>query len=165
MAYQDTWAVCTKCGEQFIFRVEDQRRQAELGEEITPPELCPSCGGVTRREPERRSGERERRQEPRRERDRRSGERDRRPKPAAKKPPRATLADLGPGPHEGSVKWYDREKGYGFIVHSNGAELFFHRTGVAPGETPDFPDGVSVTYCIEESDKGPQAVDVERMDE
>jgi CspA family cold shock protein len=74
------------------------------------------------------------------------------------------LADLGPGPHEGSVKWYDSEKGYGFIVHPDGTELFFHRTGVAPGETPDFPDGVQVTYCVEDSDKGPQAVDVERMD-
>ena len=153
MAYQDTWAVCTKCGEQFVFRVEDQRRQAERSEEITPSELCPSCRGVTRAEPERRSGERERRPEPRRERSSR---------PAQK--PRKAAADLEPGPHEGSVKWYDREKGYGFIVHSNGDELFFHRTGLAPGESPDFPDGVQVTYCIEKTDKGPQAVDVERME-
>jgi CspA family cold shock protein len=144
MAYQDTWAVCTRCGRQFIFRVEDQRRQAEQGEEITPPELCPSCrassSGKRPREPERES--------------RAQPERSRESAPAV----------LGPGPHEGHVKWYDREKGYGFIVHPTGEEIFFHRTGIASGETPDFADGTQVTYCVEETEKGPQAVDVERMD-
>jgi len=71
---------------------------------------------------------------------------------------------LGPGPHEGNVKWYDPEKGYGFILHSDGEEVFFHRTGIAPGETPRFPDGAKVTYLIEQTEKGPQAVDVARMD-
>ena len=147
MAYQDTWAVCTKCGGQFVFRVEDQRRQAERGEEITPPELCASC---------RTPAHGERHPEPRRE---------SQPRPAAEQKPRQPApAPLGPGPHEGHVKWYDREKGYGFIVHPGGEELFFHRTGLALGETPNFPDGTRVTYCIEETEKGPQAVDVERMD-
>ncbi|MEE8389449.1 MAG: cold shock domain-containing protein [Anaerolineae bacterium] len=147
MPYQDSWAVCTKCGQQFVFRVEDQRRQAERGEEITPPEFCPSCRAPSRAE---------RPSEPRRE--------PRQQPETWQKPPRATLAALGPGPHEGQVKWYDREKGYGFIAHLSGEELFFHRTGIAPGETPDFVDGTPVTYCIEETEKGPQAVDVERMD-
>jgi CspA family cold shock protein len=146
MPYQDTWAVCTKCGQQFIFRVEDQRRQAKRGEEVTPPGLCPSC-----RAPSRAA----RRPEPQRE---------SRPRPVAEKPQQPAPAALGAGPHEGQVKWYDREKGYGFIVHPGGEELFFHRTGLAPGEVPDFPDGTRVTYCIEQTEKGPQAVDVERMD-
>jgi CspA family cold shock protein len=147
MPYQDSWAVCTRCGQQFVFRIEDQRRQAKQGEEITPPELCPSCRG---------SSKAERRVEPRREsQSRPTAERGaQRPSPEA----------IGPGPYEGSVKWYDHEKGYGFIVHPGGEELFFHRTGVAPGETPDFPDGARVTYCVEQTEKGPQAVDVERMD-
>jgi len=71
---------------------------------------------------------------------------------------------LGAGPHEGSVKWYDPEKGYGFIVHPSGEELFFHRTGIAPGELADFPDGTRVTYLIEQTEKGLQAADVARMD-
>jgi CspA family cold shock protein len=62
------------------------------------------------------------------------------------------------------VKWYDGERGYGFIIHPSGEEIFFHRTGVAPGERPYFPDGTRVTYLIEETEKGPQAVDVARMD-
>jgi CspA family cold shock protein len=145
MTFQDTWAICTKCGTQFVFRVEDQRRQAERGEQITPPELCPSC---------RRSGRPSRRSEPRRE---------SRPRPAAGREPKTTQM-IGPGPYEGSVKWYDREKGYGFVVHPTGEELFFHRSGIAPGERPDFPDGTRVTYCVEQTEKGPQAADVARMD-
>ena len=145
MAYQDTWATCTKCGKKFVFRVEEQRRQAEQGKEIAPPELCLSC---------RRGGRAERQLEPRR---------DPSPRRVTERKPK-TAAALDPGPHEGSVKWYDREKGYGFIVHPGGEELFFHRTGIVPGEIPDFPDGTRVTYCVEQTEKGPQAVVVERME-
>jgi len=73
-------------------------------------------------------------------------------------------AQLSPGPHEGVVKWYDPEKGYGFITQRDGNDIFFHRTGIAPGETPRFPDGTKVTYLIEQSSKGPQAVEVARME-
>jgi CspA family cold shock protein len=145
MAYQDTWAICTQCGKQFIFRIEEQRQQAERGVEITPPELCPSCRTPTRAT---------RRREPRREPT---------PRPSAEREPKIPAAS-GPGPHEGSVKWYDSEKGYGFIVQQSGEEIFFHRTGIAPGETPRFPDGTRVTFLVEQTSKGPQAVDVARMD-
>ena len=144
MAYQDTWATCTRCGKQFIFRIEDQRRQAERGEDITPPKLCPSCQAPSyaeRRPPSQGKS---------------------RSRPTAEQRPKTPVV-LGPGPHEGSVKWYDQEKGYGFIIHPSGEEFFFHRTGIVPGEIPDFPDGTRVTYCLEETLKGPQAVDVERM--
>jgi CspA family cold shock protein len=139
MTYQDTWAICTQCGKRFVFRVEQQRRQAERGEEITPPEFCSSCRDSTRAA---------RPEGPRRE-------------PS----PKSAATELGSGPYEGNVKWYDPEKGYGFIVHPGGDEVFFHRTGIAPSETPSFPDGARVTYCLEQTDKGPQAVDVERLEE
>jgi len=149
MNYQDTWAICTKCGKKFVFRIEEQRRQARRGEEITPPELCPSCqassgagrGSRPREEPKPKP----------------------RPKAQVEQKPKKP-AVLGAGPHEGSVKWYDGEKGYGFIVHPNGEEIFFHRTGVARGELPEFPDGTRVTYLVEQTEKGPQAVDVARME-
>ena len=73
--------------------------------------------------------------------------------------------EIGPGPHEGEVKWYSGEKGYGFIVHPGGEEIFFHRTGIATGERPNFPEGTKVTYVVEQTDRGPQAVEVSRMDE
>jgi len=148
MSYQDSWAICTKCGAQFVFRVEDQRRQAERGEGITPPELCPSCRNPSRAE---RRPETPSRAKPKP------------PSPARQEP--KTPVVLGAGPHAGSVKWYDPEKGYGFIAHSDDEDVFFHRTGIAPGETPSFPDGTQVTYMIEQTEKGPQAVDVARMDD
>jgi CspA family cold shock protein len=142
MSFQDTWVTCAECGEKFIFRVEDQRRQSRRGEEVVPPELCPSCRSPSRAEHTSRS------------------------KPTTER--RAQKAEgevpLGTGPREGSVKWYDNQKGYGFIVDSSGEDLFFHRTGIVPGERPIFPDGTRVTYLVEQTNKGPQAVDVERMD-
>lgn len=145
MAYRDTWTTCSQCGRQFIFRVEEQRRQAERGEEITPPSLCPSCRALarSRRRPESRGQHRS--------------------ESTAEQRPKTPLA-IGPGPYEGSVKWYDDDKGYGFIIQESGEEIFFHRTGIAPGEKPDFPDGARVTYLIEETSKGPQAVEVAQMD-
>lgn len=138
MAYRDTWATCMQCGNRFVFKIEEQRRQARQGVEITPPERCPSC----------QSPQTHARQHP----------------TAQSTAQRPSTGTLGPGPHEGSVKWYDGEKGYGFIIHSSGEEVFFHRTGIADGETPDFADGTKVTYLIETTEKGPQALDVARMD-
>lgn len=135
MSYRDTLTTCTNCGKEFIFRVEEQRRLAKRGEEIEPPGLCPDCQSP----PHTQSHT-----EPR-------------PTPRAPAPPSS-------GPQEGSVKWYDPEKGYGFIAYADGAEIFFHRTGIAPDESPVFPDGARVTFLVEETEKGPQAVDVARMD-
>jgi CspA family cold shock protein len=135
MSYRDTLITCTNCGKEFVFRVEEQRRLAKRGEEIEPPDLCPDCQSPSHTQ---------HRPEPR-------------PTPEAAALP-------GSGPQEGSVKWYDTEKGYGFIVHAGGEEIFFHRTGIAPDESPVFPDGTRVTFLVEETEKGPQAVDVARMD-
>jgi len=146
MAYQDTWTVCQQCGQRFIFRVEEQRRQAERGEEITPPESCPTCRPTARPSVEHRPRPRS---EPQ-------------PRPQARREPKPSVV-LEPGPHEGTVKWYDTEKRYGFIIHPNGEEIFFHYSGIMPGEKPYFPDGTRVTYLVEQTEKGPQAVDVARM--
>lgn len=155
MSYRDTMVTCEECGKEFIFRVEQQREQAARGEEIAPPALCPSCRGIT--SPERAAHEArrtERRPEPRRE-----------TTPSSKADKVEATVALGPGPHEGTVKWFDSEKGYGFLAHPDGTEIFFHRSGIAPGETLHFPDGAPVTFLIEQTEKGPQAVDVARMDE
>lgn len=70
--------------------------------------------------------------------------------------------DLGPGMHQGTVKWYDVQKRYGFIKQRGGEDLFFHRSSIASGEKPNFPDGTPVTYRIEQTPKGTEAVDVAR---
>jgi CspA family cold shock protein len=69
-------------------------------------------------------------------------------------------AEAGTGPFEGTVKWFSLEKGYGFIAQRSGGEIFFHRSGIADGRPEDFVDGASVTYIIEQSHKGPAAVEV-----
>ena len=43
MAYRDQAETCKECGTQFIYRVEEQRQQDNMGIDRTPPDLCPGC--------------------------------------------------------------------------------------------------------------------------
>jgi len=43
MAYRDEMRVCEQCGKQFVFTVEEQRRQEQMGLEIAAPTLCKRC--------------------------------------------------------------------------------------------------------------------------
>lgn len=50
MAYRDRVEICEKCGNAFIYRIEEQRQQENMGFNQSPPELCPECralGDVT----------------------------------------------------------------------------------------------------------------------
>ena len=70
--------------------------------------------------------------------------------------------DYGGRAH-GRIKWFDAEKGYGFIVQDSGNEIFVHRTGVAPtqeGSLPPLEEGAEVLYDVVETPKGAQAVEV-----
>ncbi|MDW8181826.1 cold shock domain-containing protein [Thermoflexus sp.] len=61
--------------------------------------------------------------------------------------------------YEGRVKWFNPEKGYGFIRCEDGTEIFFHRTGIArPGLILEADQ--PVTFEVEITPKGPQAVRV-----
>jgi len=51
----------------------------------------------------------------------------------------------------GRIKWYSSEKGYGFIVRSDGEEIFFHRSGVLPPGPAFLDEGTPVTFEIEEA--------------
>ncbi len=43
MVYRDEWVTCEACGKTFIYRIEEQRRQVELGFPIETPRLCVAC--------------------------------------------------------------------------------------------------------------------------
>lgn len=64
----------------------------------------------------------------------------------------------------GTVKWWDSQKGYGFITPTDGGkDVFVHFTGIR-GEKGrrDLETGQSVEYEVEQGKKGPQATDVAR---
>ena len=68
------------------------------------------------------------------------------------------------GPREnGTVKWFNRNKGFGFLVRENGDEIFVHFRAIRPhgdNERRVLKDGQAVSFCVVERDKGPQADDV-----
>ena len=59
----------------------------------------------------------------------------------------------------GTVKWFNHEKGFGFITPDDaGRDLFVHQSQVEGGVALD--DGAKVEFEAEESDKGPRAIQV-----
>jgi CspA family cold shock protein len=60
----------------------------------------------------------------------------------------------------GTVKWFNDEKGFGFITPEDGsADLFVHQSALAGGERT-LAEGTKVTYDAESGDKGPRAGNV-----
>ncbi|NGP76837.1 cold-shock protein [Balneolaceae bacterium YR4-1] len=66
----------------------------------------------------------------------------------------------------GKVKWFDAEKGFGFIEPEDGGkDVFVHRNNIENlGYEEGLRDGEEVEFDIEETPKGLSAVDVHRLD-
>jgi len=65
----------------------------------------------------------------------------------------------------GTVKWFNDEKGYGFITPDDGGrDLFVHHTGITGNGFKTLRETAKVSYEQEESDKGPKAVNVEKIE-
>jgi len=60
----------------------------------------------------------------------------------------------------GVVKWFNSSKGYGFIEQESGPDVFVHHTGINGSGFKDLDEGDSVTFDIEQGQKGPAAVNV-----
>jgi CspA family cold shock protein len=60
----------------------------------------------------------------------------------------------------GTVKWFDDRKGYGFIEQEDGPDVFVHHTGINGSGFKSLREGESVTFDVEEGRKGPSAVNV-----
>ncbi|MGM5480746.1 MAG: cold-shock protein [Nanobdellota archaeon] len=61
---------------------------------------------------------------------------------------------------DGTVKFFNQRKGYGFITSEEGNDYFVHITGLNEGVMLDEND--SVTFEVEEGDRGPKAVNVSK---
>lgn len=74
--------------------------------------------------------------------------------------------DMGEGsPREqGTVKWFNVSKGFGFIVKDDGEEIFVHFRSIRGDGRQRLRDGQRVSFVVASSSKGPQAEDVEPLD-
>ncbi len=65
---------------------------------------------------------------------------------------------------QGTVKWFNEEKGYGFIFPDDGGEdLFVHYTGIVGEGFRSLEEGEKVTYEAAQGRKGMQAQDVSKI--
>lgn len=121
MGYSDQLLICDECGKEYVYRVEQQRRQAELGFDPELPTVCPNCRNAV-----------------------------------------ATVVE--PGLRAGLIKWYREDKHFGFVVQSDGSEVFFHHSGVVGDPAVVLLENAPVWYELINTDRGLQAVNVHQRE-
>ena len=153
-------------GNEFIFTVEMQRRLSQAGLPLEPAYLS-QLGGFAA--PPAQAERPARPAQP---------ERAERPSYSERQPPAPPRVDNAPetavdldipftvqidpqtGKYIGRMKWYNPKKGYGFLMRGAGEEIFFHKSSTI-GPPESFEEGQWVLYDLEETRKGPEAMDIE----
>ncbi len=64
---------------------------------------------------------------------------------------------------EGTVKWFNDQKGYGFIEVEGGKDVFVHHSGIDGEGFKSLKEGDRVSFEIEQGAKGPSAVKVKKL--
>jgi len=64
---------------------------------------------------------------------------------------------------QGKVKWFNNEKGYGFIEYNDGEDVFVHFTGIQEEGFRTLEEGQDVSFEIIEGNRGPQAANVNKI--
>jgi CspA family cold shock protein len=64
---------------------------------------------------------------------------------------------------EGTVKWFNDSKGYGFIEQPNGKDVFVHHSSIVGEGFKSLAEGDAVEFEIVEGPKGPQAANVRKL--
>ena len=60
----------------------------------------------------------------------------------------------------GTVKWFNADKGYGFITREQGGDVFVHHKAINGEGFKTLSEGQKVEFVVAQSEKGPQAQDV-----
>ena len=64
---------------------------------------------------------------------------------------------------QGTVKWFNAKKGYGFISDEQGNDVFVHFSALNQAGFKELQDGESAEFEVIAGDKGPQAANVSRL--
>ena len=64
---------------------------------------------------------------------------------------------------EGRVKWFNDQKGFGFIEREDGEDLFVHHSAINMAGFRTLNEGDRVSFEVEESDRGPKAKNVMKI--
>lgn len=65
--------------------------------------------------------------------------------------------------NKGTVKWFNNQKGYGFISDEEGKDVFVHYSGLAMEGFKTLEEGQKVEFEVVDGAKGPQAVNVTKL--
>jgi len=63
----------------------------------------------------------------------------------------------------GTVKWFNDSKGFGFITSEDGSEVFVHHTSIQGNGFKSLAEGDKVSFDTEKGPKGPKAINVVKL--
>ena len=65
--------------------------------------------------------------------------------------------------NKGTVKWFNPDKGFGFISSETGVDVFAHFSAIQSDGFKTLNEGEKVSFDIEEGQRGPQAVNINKV--
>ena len=65
--------------------------------------------------------------------------------------------------NKGTVKWFNNQKGYGFISDEQGNDVFVHYSGIQSNGFKSLEEGQEVEFEVIDGEKGPQAANVTKL--
>jgi CspA family cold shock protein len=64
--------------------------------------------------------------------------------------------------NNGTVKWFNADKGFGFITGEDGNDVFAHYSAIQSDGFKTLEEGQAVTFDVEEGQRGPQATNIQK---
>ncbi len=64
---------------------------------------------------------------------------------------------------EGTVKWFNDSKGFGFITQDDGPDVFAHYSAIAGDGFKSLAEGDRVSFDLSDGPKGPQAANIQKI--